>query len=265
MVAVALHLAAHGIKEAALRVGRVGEAPRGVRLLVHHEPEPVAVVELARRRLRGDEPHAVVARRLHVLEVAELQLRRGGVQYGEPARQVIAGVRALEEDALPVEREPALLHPEVAEAEARRIAADRERVDVRRVDAPELESRNVEGDFEGRLARRQGAPACGCANGMRGVVQKDDARDILLARRAGVVPRRNLDRHAARLPVRLHEGVRHAHGRHGLQRDGQRDAARVVAPAGLELHLLELVAVRHGLAREALDLLLAGVDHAYGK
>ena len=97
------------------------------------------------------------------------------------------------------------------------------------------------------------------------VVQKDDARDILLARRAGIVSRRDLDGHAAGLPVGLYERVRHAHGRHSLQRDGQRDAARVVAPAGLELHLFELVAVRHVLARKALDRRLAGVNHAHGK
>lgn len=37
VVAVALHLAAHGVEEAPLRVRRIRETPRGVRLLVHHE------------------------------------------------------------------------------------------------------------------------------------------------------------------------------------------------------------------------------------
>ena len=184
MVAVTLQFATHGLEEALLRVRRIGETPRGISFLIDHQAEPVAVIKLARRGLCGNETHAVVPHRLHVLEVAILKLGRGGIHHRKTARHVVPGMSAFEEDPFPVECEPPIHEAEITESETRRVAIDRKRVDVRRIDTPELEARHIKRLFKQGVSRRQLARAHHSADRVRRVVSVYDEGNISLAWRA---------------------------------------------------------------------------------
>ena len=94
------------------------QEPAGKGLLVDHQPNLVAQVELIAGRHGAEEADRVEAHRLGQEQVAPGQV--GIVRPVQPDGIVRGRVRALQEDALAVEPEIAVVEAEIAEAAARR-------------------------------------------------------------------------------------------------------------------------------------------------
>ena len=103
MVAVAADHAQDRLVVALGHLGRVGQAPAGVALLVDHQADLVAQVQLVPRGHAGDEADRVEAHRLGVHQVAAEPV--GVVRQFQPDRAAVARVRAAEVDPPPVEPE----------------------------------------------------------------------------------------------------------------------------------------------------------------
>ena len=106
MVSVAADQFRHAAIEPFGHLGRGVERLRGVRLLVDHQADLVAQVELHRRRPAPNEAHGVEAHDLQIEQIAPQEI--GIVRKLLPDRIMVARVAAAQEDAPAIETEIAV-------------------------------------------------------------------------------------------------------------------------------------------------------------
>ena len=276
--------------------------PTRRRLLVNHQPDLVAEVQLLRAGQAADEPHGVVPGRLGHYKVSPHQVRV--LRHDRGDGEMIPRVRGPQEDSLAVEPEVSLFHSQFAEAAADRplvLAAQGRDASLLCGWRPSLAATSGRGGqgwpprnaAQGRDAQAHlhaieerivQVPEPMLWNGQLEFVHAVAWRDLHIApagilnfaavggpgqglqaapNRCGRCVAERHPRECGRSWRPAREHVGDPHGRQDLQPNRAENAAVILNPARLAFH--RLAAMRSIFHRHAVHRLAAGHQHSHGQ
>ena len=274
MVPVAQHHLAQIGVEPLGHFRRIGQEPRGHVLLVDHQSDLIAQVQLVWMGQARDEPDHVETARFHVKQVFAQQVRRARRWQNRADRRVVSGVRALQKNPLPVQPEVAFLDAQLAKTEPRdvlmnvrrgaRDEARRQAIEPRIVELPQTVACHGQLALDPFFAGRQFF-----FHGQRRdrlVAERRRDGEVQLRIRGGFarVDHGGLDLHLAGFPIRPHVDILDPHGRDPKNLHRLGDAAAVVGSSGSDSRG-RLVPVGRFGQHDAVDRFRRGIEDADGE